>query len=315
VTPVDDWHSRKVSVVITCYKYAHFLGQALDSVLAQTHRNVEVIVVNDGSPDNTDEVMAPYLSDTRVRYIKQENAGQAVAKNRGIQEATGEFIAFLDADDAWEATKLESQIRLFARPDVGVTFTMMDFMDEGGKRIPYTVTELSRPRRGRVTKELFVDNFVPFSASMVRRKCFEVVGMMDASLRMAIDWDLWLRMSVHYEFDFVEEPLLLYRIGHAGQMSRNYFVRARDQMTIMNRFVSSNPAAIPLPLLRWTMAYSYCNRGFHARAVNGMESMKYYSNALRWRWHHWPAYKGLAKLLAYKALQATNLLGLVRRSG
>ena len=160
-----------------------------------------------------------------------------------------------------------------------------------------------------------MDNFVPFSASMVRRKCFEVVGMMDASLRMAIDWDLWLRMSVHYEFDFVEEPLLLYRIGHAGQMSRNYFVRARDQMTIMNRFVSSNPAAIPLPLLRWTMAYSYCNRGFHARAVNGMESMKYYSNALRWRWHHWPAYKGLAKLLAYKALQATNLLGLVRRSG
>lgn len=315
MSSLGDLRDRKVSVVITCYKYAHFLKQALDSVLSQTHSNVEAIVINDGSPDNTDEVMLPYAGDPRVVYIKQDNAGQAVAKNRGIQASTGDFVAFLDADDAWEPNKLELQLPLFSQPEVGVTFTMMDFMDEDGRRMPYTVTDLSRPRRGNVSRELFVDNFVPFSASMVRKECFARAGMMDTSLRMAIDWDLWLRMSVHYSFDFVDQPLLLYRTGHAGQMSRNYFVRAKDQMTIMTRFVSQNPGLIPAGLLRWTMAYSYCNRGFHARSTSGMDSCRYYLNALWWRWYHWPAYKGLAKLLVYKSLETTGLLGLVRRSG
>src|SRR6187431_1459236 len=114
ISKLQSTNDAKVSVVITCYKYAHFLPLAMESVLNQTHHNVEVIMVNDGSPDNTDEVMQRYLSDPRVVYINQANAGQAIAKNNGIKRATGDFVAFLDADDIWELDKLEKQLKLFA---------------------------------------------------------------------------------------------------------------------------------------------------------------------------------------------------------
>lgn len=292
----------KVSVVMTCYKYAHFLPFAMDSVLGQTHGNVELIMINDGSPDNTDEVMQRYLSDPRVVYIKQNNAGQTVAKNVGIRAAKGDFIAFLDADDIWHTQKLEKQLPLFANPEVGIVYSTMDFINEQGDKIPYLVSELSTPRTGRITEHLFVDNIVPFSAAVARRECFDKVGLMDTSLRMAIDWDLWLRMSVFFLFDFVDEPLLSYRVGHAGQMSKNYFVREKDTMRIMQQFIAANPGLLSQTLINWTMAYSCCNRGYHFRAVDGWKSLSYYLQAISWRWNHVAAYAGILKLLGYKVL-------------
>lgn len=297
----------KVSVVMTCYKYAHFLPFAMDSVLGQTYRNVELIMINDGSPDNTDEVMQRYLSDPRVVYIKQENAGQTVAKNVGIKAATGEFIAFLDADDIWHPQKLEKQLPLLENPEIGIVYSTMDFINEQGEKIPYRVSELSTPRTGRITEHLFVDNIVPFSAAVARRECFDKVGLMDTSLRMAIDWDLWLRMSVFFLFDFVDEPLLSYRVGHAGQMSKNYFVREKDTMRIMQQFIAKNPGLLPQDLINWTMAYSCCNRGYRFRSVDGWKSLSYYLQAIRWRWNHGSAYAGILKLAGYKALAPLGL--------
>jgi glycosyltransferase involved in cell wall biosynthesis len=292
----------KVSVVMTCYKYAQYLPKAIESVLNQTYPNLEVIMVNDGSPDNTDEVMQPYLADPRVRYIKQPNSGQTIAKNNGIAAATGEYIAFLDADDIWDLRKLEKQMPLFANPRVGIVYSGMDQIDDAGNPAPYEVTALSRPRAGRIVEALFADNIVPFSAAVARRECFEKVGVMDTSLRMAIDWDLWLRMSVHYEFDFVDEPLLHYRIGHPNQMSKNYFVRAKDTMRIMENFITANPDLLPRPLVRWVMAYSHCNRGYRYRPIDGWTSLKHYLQALSWRWYHFEAYSGIARLLVVRAL-------------
>lgn len=292
----------KVSVVLTCYKYAHFLPYALDSVLAQTYGDVEAIVVNDGSPDNTDEVMQRYLADPRVVYIKQENGGQAVAKNTGIRAARGEFVAFLDADDIWDPRKLEKQMPLFADARVGVTYTGMSFIDEAGKPVAHEFSALSKPRAGRITEHLFVDNIVPFSSSVVRRSCFDEVGVMDTSFRMAIDWDLWLRMSVRYDFAFVDEPLLRYRMGHSGQMSKNIFVREKDTMRIMEQFLAAHPGLLPQRLIDWVMAYSCCNRGYYYRSVDGWHSLSWYLRAIRWRWNHGTAYWGLFKLAASKTL-------------
>lgn len=297
----------KVSVVMTCYKYAHFLPFAVDSVLGQSYRNLELIMVNDGSPDNTDEVMQCYLADPRVVYIKQKNAGQTVAKNVGIKAATGQFIAFLDADDIWHPQKLEQQMPLFLNPRTGIVYSTMDFIDEAGVKIPYRMSKMSTPRAGKITEFLFVDNIVPFSAAVARRECFDKVGMMDTNLRMAIDWDLWLRMSVFFEFDFVDQPLLSYRVGHSGQMSKNYFVREKDTMRIMQQFVAANPGLLPKPLVAWTMAYSCCNRGYRFRSVDAGKSLDYYLQAIRWRWNHLPAYTGIAKWLVFRGL---TLLGL-----
>lgn len=285
----------KVSVVITCYKYAHFLANALNSVLSQTHRNLEAIVVNDGSPDNTDEVMQPFLSDPRVVYIKQENAGQAVAKNNGIRRASGEFIAFLDADDGWEFDKLEKQLKLFRDPKVGVVYSRVRHMDENGDPLTLPERDLMQPRRGNITEHLFRDNLVPFCAALVRRACFDKVGLMDTSFRMGIDWDLWLRMSVHYHFDYVDEPLLIYRVGHSGQMSKNYAVREQDTMRIMEQFIAANPKLLPKELVRWAFAYSYCNRGYHFRRLDRWKSLGFYFKAIAARWYHADAYVGIAK--------------------
>lgn len=298
----------KVSVVVTCYKYAHFLPFAMDSALGQTHSNVEVILVNDGSPDNTDEVAQRYLSDPRVVYIKQENAGQAVAKNNGIARATGDFIAFLDADDIWERDKLEKQLPLFRDPEVGVVYCLVSYMDETGKALDMETRPLLAARRGWITRDIFLDNLIPFCAAVVRRECFGKVGVMDSSFRMGIDWDLWLRMSVRYKFDYVDAPLLRYRVGHAGQMSKNFTVREQDTMRIMRKFLEENPTAIPASVVRWAYAYSFCNRGYYFRREDGWRSLSYYLQAMRVRWNHGAAYMGVLKLAAWKTLAAVGVI-------
>jgi glycosyltransferase involved in cell wall biosynthesis len=274
----------KVSVVITCYKYAHFLNSSMESVLGQTYRNIEVLMVNDGSPDNTDEVMKRYIADPRVVSIKQENAGQAIA------------------DDSWALDKLEKQMALFAAPQVGVVYCNVRYMDEAGEPLARENKGLHAPRRGRIAEHLFRDNLVPFCAAVVRRECFEKVGVMDTSFRMGIDWDLWLRMSVHYEFDFVAEPLLNYRVGHSGQMSKNYLQREQDTMRIMRKFIADNPELLPPSLVSWAFAYSYCNRGYHYRRFDLRKSLSYYLRAIGARWNHADAYIGIAKWMGSAVL-------------
>jgi glycosyltransferase involved in cell wall biosynthesis len=297
----------KVSVVISCYKYAHFLPFAMDSALNQTHRNVEVIMVNDGSPDNTDEVMQRYLADPRVVYIKQENAGQAIAKNNGIKRATGEFVAFLDADDIWELDKLERQLALFANPAVGVVYCRVKYMDEKGAPVTVQANPLWEPVRGKITDVIFRENLIPFCATVVRRTCFDKVGMMDPQFKMGIDWDLWLRMSVHYEYDFVDDTLLRYRIGHSGQMSKNYLQREADTMRIMETFLRANPGLLSPGLVRWAYAYSYCNRGYYFRSRDPWKSLSFYFKAIGARWQHSQAYLGIVKWIGWQVLSPLGL--------
>jgi hypothetical protein len=130
---------------------------------------------------------------------------------------------------------------------------------------------------------------------------------MDASFRMGIDWDLWLRMSVHYQFDFVDEPLLKYRVGHAGQMSKNYLVREQDTMRIMEQFVRANPGLLQERLVRWAYAYSYCNRGYYFRSHDRWKSLTFYLKAIRVRWQHRQAYLGIAKWLGWQILAPLGL--------
>ena len=154
-----------------------------------------------------------------------------------------------------------------------------------------------KPRSGNVTQYLFFDNFVPFSSSVVERECLEEFGGFDESLKMGIDWDLWLRISTKYEFDFVNEPLLIYRLGHAGQMSKNVEERQRCSDRIMNGFVKRFPDKVNKTTLRRAWAYTYLNRGaYHAdRSVS--EALNYYCRAfLQWPFSLKPA-MGILKVV------------------
>lgn len=285
-----------VSVVITCYNYARYLPFAVESVLRQSYPHYEVVIVNDGSTDSTDEVVKGYLSNPQIKYVKQNNLGQANAKNTGIKNANGDFIAFLDADDLWEETKLGKQLLLFSDPNVGVVYSRARYINENGEDINFQLSgKYLKPRSGDVTESLFIDNFVPFSSSVVRKKCLEQFGGFDETYRMGIDWDLWLRISTGYKFMYVDEPLLLYRLGHSGQMSRDAMERQRCSDRIMENFTRKYPAAISTKTLTKAKAYTYCSRARFLRGLDLRNSSYLYMEVIKERPGHFAAYRGLLK--------------------
>jgi glycosyltransferase involved in cell wall biosynthesis len=267
----------QVSIVVTCYNYGQFVAECLASIQNQTFPDFEVIVVDDGSSDNSAEQVYPFLQDKRFRYLKQKNGGQANAKNRGIKEAKAELIAFLDADDKWEFDKLDKQIKLFARKEVGVVYSRAIHVNTEGVPLPKVpLGKYLQPRRGKVTEYLIYDNFVPFSSVIVRKVCFDSFGTFDVSLAMGIDWDLWLRFSTKYQFAYCEEPFLFYRVGHSGQMSKNLLERIRCADRIVAKFKSDFPDAVSRTVMKDATYYSFCLRGYVLRQYGIRYSLKYY---------------------------------------
>src|SRR5262249_35109507 len=152
--------------------------------------------------------------DRRVRYHRTPHLGQPGAKNTGIRLARAPLLAFLDADDLWLPTKLERQAALFRdNPLLGVVATERLVMDEQGRLVEYRTAPV---HRRQVLEPMFRGNFVCFSSAMVRRAVFDAVGLFDEGLALAIDYDLWLRAATRFHFDYVPEPLVKYRVGHAN---------------------------------------------------------------------------------------------------
>lgn len=290
--------SSLISVVIPCYNYGRYLDVSISSVLNQTYKNLEIVCVNDGSTDNTDEAIKPFLHDPRVKYMKQENAGQAKARNVGIRNSSGSLIAFLDADDKWEEDKLEKQIPLFGDEKVGVVYSRSGFMGPEGEKLDLEMTgRYVRPCAGYVTQQLFCDNFVPFSSCVIRREALEKVGLFSKSLDLSEDWDLLLRISVHYNFAYVDEPLLVYRTGHFGQISSNMERVYASQNVIRQNFLDAHPSLVPEATVRNAMMHRYLSRGYAYEIKNLKESARYYGKAFMTKPYSPDVYKGLCRML------------------
>ena len=296
--------AKKVSVVITCYNYGKYLEHCLNSVLAQTYLNHEIIVVDDGSTDNTPEVMESFKHLPNLIYLRQRNSGQANAKNVGIINSSGEFVAFLDADDMWCADKLDKQMQCFENTDVGVVYCRAKYLDEDNNVFSYDMTSpYLQPQRGIVTEWLFFDNFVQFSSTVVRRECFERFGLFDESLKMGIDWDLWLRISTSYKFDYVDDRLFYYRMGHSGQMSRNVEERQRCSDRIMENFIDKYPGVLSPSTIKKAYAITYYSRGEYYRNIDRHKSYKYFANAIKRNPVEIGAYKGLIKNILHRLIK------------
>ncbi len=247
-----------VSVVVAAYNMGQYIEVAVRSVLDQTFSDLEVIVVDDGSTDGTPDVMCAFEQESRVRYIRQANAGQPRAKNAGVKAARGRFIAFCDADDVWVVDKLSKQLRIFDADDrIGVVYSQVATIDPDGNR---TGEITGDGPSGSVLNELFVKNFVPFGTSVVRREVIDEIGMFDETLAMGIDWDLWLRAAVRWRFHFMREPLYLYRVW-PGQMSRNWKGRYEHCFRIMQNFLKQHPDLVDRRVVRRAYADSYVGRG------------------------------------------------------
>lgn len=209
-----------VSVIVPTYNYGRFIAEAIRSALRQSLAPVEIIVVDDGSADDTAEVVAGFGD--AVRYIRQGNAGVCVARNRGVAESSGELIAFLDADDIWEPTKLEKQAGLFER-DVRIGLVhcgMREFDTDTGESIALHTDGME----GDVADELLLwEKSVivgPGGTIMVSREAFEAAGGFDPRQKCGEDWDLCYRIARRYRVGFVREPLVSYR-SHGAAAHRN----------------------------------------------------------------------------------------------
>ncbi len=199
----------KVSVIIPTYNRAHLVGRAIQSVLDQTYRDFELIIVDDCSTDNTYEVVTGF-HDERLRYIRHDkNRGASAARNTGIREARGRYVAFQDSDDEWLPEKLEKQIEVFdtASPEVGVVYTGF-WRIQDDKRIYIPSPEI-KPKGGDIHDILLQVNLIGTPVTVLKRECFEKVGMFDEELPKLVDWELWIRVSKYYEFSFIDEPLAI----------------------------------------------------------------------------------------------------------
>jgi glycosyltransferase involved in cell wall biosynthesis len=232
-----------VSIITATYNMARFLPATIESCLGQTYLNIQYIIVNDGSNDDTKDVIKPYERDPRLMVIDQENTGQSSARNKGLAAAKGKYVCFLDGDDVWDPNKVQAQVSAFEMLplSVGVIHTREHLIDETG-----TVIESHPPRQcksGSITAELFINNFVGFSTAMIRRPCIEKIGGFDESQERSDDFDLWLRLSTESEFLYLDLPTTFYRVW-TGQISTHGEKRFEAALRIMDKFVVNFPEAL-----------------------------------------------------------------------
>lgn len=218
----------KVSVIIPNYNYSQYLREAIDSVLAQTYTNIEVIVVDDGSTDGSREVLASYGG--RITAIFQKNAGVSAARNNGVSHSGGKYIAFLDADDVWFPTKIERQVAMFENDDrLGLVHVGVVEIDGEGN----SLLERTDGMSGKVADELlrFEQTVILGGGSgfIVPRRVFDEIGGFDTRLSTSADWDICYEVSRRYPIGFVREILLKYRV-HSSNMHGNIGAMEHDML-------------------------------------------------------------------------------------
>lgn len=230
----------RASVIIPAYNAQRFIAEAIDSVLSQTHDNVECIVVDDGSNDRTAEVAGAYGE--RVTLIRQENRKLPEARNTGIRHATGDYLSFLDADDRIARTKIEHQLAyLEAHPDCGAVYSRINYFDEDN---PERLYSLRRPTpQGDILDSLVYGNFIPVHASLFRRSVVDtVVGFRGfAALE---DWDFLLRLALAgCRFGFLDEASADYRM-HCGGMSADNILMFRAKLEVISDLARSSASVL-----------------------------------------------------------------------
>lgn len=218
------------------YNASAYIREAVDSVLVQRFTDIELLVVDDGSTDGTHRILEDYQhQDVRVRVISQTNQGQSAARNRAIEESRGGFIAFLDSDDRWDPLKLELQIPLFKDKDVGLTFTGVQDIDANGKFI--RGPQAWELHRGWILNRLLKSNFICCSSVMLRKSLLEKENLQFVVGRVCEDWLLWCQMSMGGKADFLDTPLVYYRV-HAQGTSRNLRRMAEGEMACRRDMVT-----------------------------------------------------------------------------
>ncbi|ABQ26524.1 glycosyltransferase family 2 protein [Geotalea uraniireducens] len=228
-----------VSAVIPTYNGTRYLVDAVQSALTQTYELLEIIVVDDGSEADIEKILAPFFP--KVKYVRQENAGPAAARNHGISIAKGDLIALLDDDDMWHPTKTAVQVqRMIENPECGLVYSYQELIDEQGRVIPNEApTEFPS---GSVYREFLTKNRIGTpSATLIRREVFEKIGLFDETRECISceDYDLWLRISGNFDVMFCPGTLVSYRVRNSG-ISQNLDKHLKAHHYVFNKLISQH---------------------------------------------------------------------------
>ena len=265
----------KVSVIIPTHNRSYLLSKAIQSVLSQSFHDFEIIVVDDASQDNTAQIVNVF-SDKRIRYIRHRvNKGDCCSRNNGINNTNGEYIAFLDDDDEWFPEKLSMQVSILDNSPlkVGAVHTGSIAVDIANCNELYTRIATMR---GNIFQHLLrYEDTVTTSSVLLRKICFEKVGLFDESIAYCSDYDMWLRISKEFDFECIQTPLVKYGI-HKNNLGSNYSLQIKGREAVLRKYHqyflsdSKNHSYVC-----YTLGILYCFNG------NYKKSRKYFLRSIR----------------------------------
>ena len=230
-----------ISVILPVYNGTDTIRATVNSVLGQSFTDFELLIINDGSTDDTLNILNAF-ADQRIRILSYANEGLASSRNRGITQARGGFISFIDADDLWATSKLASQYRVLeAAADADVAYSWTDFIDEEDHLLRGSVHHSSQ---GHVLPQLLKENFIASGSNvLVRAQLFKKVGLFDTALKAAEDWDMWLRMAAEARFVCDPQPQIYYRLRNSS-MSADIEPMLSSQKVVAQRAIAGDPARL-----------------------------------------------------------------------
>ena len=289
----------RVSVVMPCYNAQGTLKETLDSALAQSVQDFCIIAVNDGSQDQTGDILADYAQrhPEKMQIVSQVNQGQTVAKNVAIRAGQSEYIAFLDSDDLWDAEKLQKQVAVLdEHPDVGLCYTAAKQVNMRGDQVGRIGVRAAI--QGRCHDELIKGNQIVASSVMVRRSAVVQAGLYDETFRACENWDLWIRIAREWKIAYIDEPLTSYRV-HPNNMSKNFEKMMNARLRVIDKHLpgdSVDPMTKRLrtdSLFQTHMAFA---KG-HIEALRMSEARQLLFKTLLLKPTCWSGYKLYAKTL------------------
>ncbi len=234
------------TVIIPTFNRATLIERALKSVLNQTHKQLQIIVVDDGSTDNTQKVLAPYHG--RIQYIYQENKGVSAARNKGIEKAHGNIITFLDSDDEWLPQKIDAQVNFFKENPEAVACQTGETWIRKGKRV--NPKDKHKKHSGFIYKQCLPLCIVTISAIALKKEILERVGAFDESMPACEDYDLWLRTTHRYPIHLIDRPLVTKYGGRPDQLSQS--TPQMDQYRIQSMIQLLDSQVLTEEQRKWT---------------------------------------------------------------
>lgn len=226
----------KVSIILPCYNGAKWIRRTIESILVQNYRDFELIIVDDGSIDNSKGVITPFLREERIRYIYQKNQGFSGAINRGIRESKGTLIGFIGQDDLWLPDKLELQVKYFTEhQNISLVYSPYYSVDSEERIINKIKASNFHSKKKSICK-LFIINYVGFETVLVKKHCFDKVGLFDQRMIACSDHDMWLRVAVYFDIGYLDIALVKKR-QHGLQLSKNMEIVLKDEFLLVNKAI------------------------------------------------------------------------------